>query len=77
MKTAIKWIEVNPRAYASARPLFVDFGHVDGPRWCIVGTDYGYLHTTGGDIRTWRSRSGASRVARQYRMTRSIEGGNQ
>ncbi len=68
MKPAIAWRDVNPRAYPAPRALLVDFGHSDGlPRWCIVGTDYGYLHTTGGDIRTWRSNSGANRAARQYR----------
>lgn len=67
---ATPWQNVNPRAYPHARPLLVDFGHADGrPCWCVVGTDYGFLHTTSGDVRTWGSRSGAARVARQYRQT--------
>lgn len=36
-------------------------------RFAIVGTDYGYLHTTGGNVRTWRSYSGARRVAKKYK----------
>ena len=32
----------------------------------VVGTQYGYLRTTGGDVRTWRSYSGARRAARRY-----------
>jgi hypothetical protein len=34
--------------------------------WSVAGTDYGYLHSTGGEVRVWRSRSGAARVAKQY-----------
>jgi hypothetical protein len=39
---------------------------------CVIGTDYGYLHTSAGDIRTWRSASSARRAARTYR---AIKGG--
>jgi TctA family transporter len=35
-------------------------------RYCVIGTNYGYLHTTGGDVRTWRSYSGARRAAKNY-----------
>jgi hypothetical protein len=39
-----------------------------GPnQYAIIGTMYGYLHTTGGDVRTWRSYSGAWRGAMRYR----------
>jgi hypothetical protein len=58
------WQQVNPRAYSAPRALCVDFGR--GPVWCVVGTDYGFLHTTSGDVRTWRTASGARRVARAY-----------
>ena len=34
--------------------------------YCVIGTDYGYLHTSAGDIRTWRSASGARRGAARY-----------
>lgn len=64
---AVKWQDVNPRAYAKPTALLVDFGHADGhPRFCVVGTEYGYLHTAGGDVRTWRSKSGAQRAIRNY-----------
>lgn len=33
----------------------------------IIGTEYGYVHTAGGDVRTWCSYSGARRFARTYR----------
>jgi len=35
-------------------------------QYCIIGTDYGHIHTTGGDVRTWRSQSGARRFLRHY-----------
>lgn len=35
-------------------------------RFVVIGTAYGYLHTTGGDVRTWGSYSGARRAARNY-----------
>ena len=64
----VTWRCVNPRAFSAPTPLLVDFGHSDGrPRWCVVGTDYGFLHTTGGDVRTWGSASGARRAAANYR----------
>lgn len=36
-------------------------------RFAVVGTDYGPLHTIGGNVRTWKSYSGARRAARAYR----------
>lgn len=35
-------------------------------RYCVIGTQYGYIHTTGGDLLTWKSYSGARRAARNY-----------
>lgn len=35
--------------------------------FAINGTMYGFLHTTGGDIRTWKSYSGAYKAAIRYR----------
>lgn len=35
-------------------------------RFIVIGTDYGHICTTAGDIRTWRSYSGARRFARSY-----------
>lgn len=64
---AVNWRDVNPRAFDAPRVILVDFGHADGrPRFCIVGTDYGYLHTIGGDVRTWGSYSGARRICKAY-----------
>jgi hypothetical protein len=35
--------------------------------YCVIGTDYGFLHNSSGDVRTWRSASGARRAAKQYK----------
>lgn len=65
------WREVNPRAYTAPTVALVDFGHRDGsPRFCIVGTEYGYMHNCSGDVRTWRSYSGARMVCRAYAEAR-------
>lgn len=51
---------MNPYNYPT--PCIVPF-HGD---WAIVGTDYGYLHTTSGDVRTWKTRSGARKALKRY-----------
>ena len=33
----------------------------------VVGTDYGYLHTTSGDMRLWKNYQSANRAAVKYR----------
>lgn len=42
--------------------------HIGGGKYeyCVIGTQYGHIHTTGGDVRTWKSCSGARRFARNY-----------
>ena len=35
-------------------------------RYCVIGTQYGYIYTAGGDVRTWRSYSGAYKFLKQY-----------
>lgn len=36
-------------------------------RYVIIGTEYGFIHTTAGDVRTWLSASGARRFLAHYR----------
>jgi hypothetical protein len=38
----------------------------DEYEYIVIGTQYGYLRTTGGDVRTWKSYSGARRAAKRY-----------
>lgn len=35
-------------------------------KYIVIGTLYGYLHTVGGDLRTWGSYSGARKAALRY-----------
>ena len=35
-------------------------------RYCIIGTQYGHIHTSAGDVRTWKTPSGAYRFLRSY-----------
>ena len=72
-KTIPTWLDIHPREYK--KPTIVRFRVSDSPfsggpksqiLFAIVGTDYGYLHTTGGDLRTWKSYSGAYRILKQY-----------
>lgn len=36
-------------------------------RYCVSGTDYGYLRNTSGDIHIWRTYSGAYAAMRKYK----------
>lgn len=38
----------------------------DEYRFVIIGTQYGHIHTSCGEVRTWRSASGAYRFIRNY-----------
>ena len=35
-------------------------------RFCVIGTAYGHIHTSAGDVRTWQTISGARRAAKAY-----------
>ena len=35
-------------------------------RYCVIGTQYGYWHTATGDVRTWKTASGAYRALKRY-----------
>ena len=41
---------------------------IQGARYayCVIGTQYGHIHTTGGDVRVWESYSGAYRAMKNY-----------
>lgn len=67
------WIDINPREYP--KPTIVRFrtptsrfswGPPTKVLYAVVGTDYGYLHTSGGDVRVWNSYSGAYKAMRKY-----------
>jgi len=34
--------------------------------YCVIGTQYGHWHTSAGDVRTWRTASGARKAVKRY-----------
>ena len=40
--------------------------HGNNFEFVIIGTQYGYIHTSGGDVRTWKTANGARRFLRKY-----------
>jgi hypothetical protein len=72
-KTIPLWADIHPRSYA--KPTVVrfrtptsQFSWAPAPevRYAVCGTEYGYLHTTAGGVRTWGSYSGAHKAAKAY-----------
>ncbi|QXV72201.1 hypothetical protein Acf1_00004 [Acidovorax phage ACF1] len=59
---------IDSRAREAKKPTVarLNLGGSAGCRYMVIGTNYGYIHTTGGDVRTWKSKSGAYRAARNY-----------
>lgn len=35
-------------------------------RYCVIGTEYGHIHTASGEVRVWSSKSGAYRFLSKY-----------
>ena len=58
---------IDARCREATKPTVARF-RVKGSeyRYIVIGTQYGYLHTAGGDVRTWASRSGAYKAAKSY-----------
>lgn len=59
---------IDHRAREVDKPTVARFnlGGANGYRYVVIGTNYGYIHTSAGDVRTWNSKSGAYRAARNY-----------
>lgn len=59
---------IDSRARDPQRPTVARFHVTDTDiRYCVIGTDYGYIHTSTGDVRVWKSYSGAYKAAKSYR----------
>lgn len=55
------------RSRQAGKPTVARFRMGNGVyRCCVIGTAYGYIHTSGGDVKTWGSYSGARAAARKY-----------
>ena len=61
---------IDIRAREAVKPTVARF-HVSSGNYeyCVIGTDYGHIHTSGGNVRTWGSYSGAYKHARDYQHT--------
>ena len=47
-------------------PTVAKINSIDGTFYACIGTPYGYIHTTGGEVRLWHSYSGAKRFLNKY-----------
>lgn len=57
---------IDIRARDAKRPEVAKFNMGDGTyRYVVIGTDYGYVHTSGGDVRTWATPGGARAFIRK------------
>ncbi len=58
---------IDYRARQADKPTVARFNMGSGVyRYCVIGTQYGHIHTTAGDVKTWGSYSGARKAARRY-----------
>lgn len=57
-----KGLDIRTREATS--PTVAKFNTGNGYRYIVIGTDYGHVHTSSGDVRTWGSYSGARRYIR-------------
>jgi hypothetical protein len=62
IKVYDSWYDV-PYTFSKPKVICVNMGK---PKFVVVGTLYGHIHTTGGDIRTWKSYSGARKALLRY-----------
>ena len=53
---------ISSHEYRMAEPQVATIGD----KFCIIGTSYGHIRTTSGDVRTWKTRSGARKFLNQY-----------
>ena len=53
---------ISSHEYSMAEPQVATIGD----KFCIIGTSYGHIRTTSGDVRTWKTRSGARKFLNQY-----------
>lgn len=67
MITFEKGIDIRCRQQPSPCIAKLNIGSGDY-RYIIIGTDYGYIHTSGGNVRTWKTYSGAYKFIRKYQQ---------
>lgn len=58
---------IDLRCRQAAKPTVAKFRIVaEKYAYVVIGTAYGYWHTSAGDVRTWATYSGARRAALRY-----------
>lgn len=58
---------IDARAREAKTPQVAKFHVGNGVyEYVVIGTQYGYIHTTGGDVRTWKTAGGARRMIDRY-----------
>ena len=58
---------IDVRCREVAKPTVARFHMGNGEyRYIVIGTQYGYIRTIGGDIRTWKTSSGAYKFIKGY-----------
>ena len=63
---------IDYRARTTLKPTVAKFNILNNEyEYCVIGTDYGYIHTSGGNVRTWKSYSGAYKYMKQYEQRNS------
>ena len=59
---------IDIRCRIPSKPTVARFDvSVNNTRFIVIGTEYGFLRTAGGDVRTWKTYSGAFKAAKNYR----------
>mgnify|MGYP006992515870 CR=1 FL=1 len=59
---------IDSRSRQVAAPTVASFGMGNGViRFIVIGTEYGHIHTSGGDVKTWASYGGARKAATAYK----------
>ena len=58
---------IDYRASQPEKPTVARFrvGH-GAYEYIVIGTEYGHWHTAGGDVRTWKTASGARKAIKRY-----------
>jgi hypothetical protein len=64
--------DLDIRTREQSAPCVARFAVGDGTyRFIVIGTDYGHIHLTSGDVRTWKTRAAAQRYCREYVRARA------
>lgn len=67
MKLTVFEHGMDSRCLDAKKPTVAKFHAARGKYvYCVIGTAYGYMRTIEGDLRVWKSYSGAYKAAKAY-----------